>query len=39
MMRLGGNYIHVNASTSSVQKGESLGDTVETLLSYVQLFI
>eukprot|EP01084_Bolivina_argentea_P258219 435228_1 len=34
MMRLGGKCIHVNDSSSSVNKGESLSDTMATLLLY-----
>ncbi|ORX60617.1 carbamoyl-phosphate synth [Hesseltinella vesiculosa] len=34
MYRLGGKVVAVNASTSSVQKGESLADTVRTLGCY-----
>ncbi|KAI8075004.1 hypothetical protein BC940DRAFT_229852 [Gongronella butleri] len=34
MYRLGGSVVAVNASTSSVQKGESLADTVRTLGCY-----
>ncbi len=33
MMRLGGKWIHVDDNSSSVKKGESLSDTVATLLT------
>lgn len=32
--RLGGTCIHVNESTSSAQKGETLGDTVRSMGCY-----
>lgn len=35
IMRLGGNAIHIGATESSVQKGESFNDTIRTLDSYV----
>ncbi|KAJ3216809.1 hypothetical protein HDU67_008895 [Dinochytrium kinnereticum] len=34
MLRLGGSVVKINDSTSSVAKGESLGDTVRTLSCY-----
>ncbi|KAI8855100.1 hypothetical protein BC829DRAFT_426735 [Chytridium lagenaria] len=34
MLRLGGSVVKINESTSSVVKGESLGDTIRTLSSY-----
>ncbi|KAJ3194950.1 hypothetical protein HK101_001464 [Irineochytrium annulatum] len=34
MLRLGGSVVKINESTSSVAKGESLGDTVRTLACY-----
>ncbi len=36
MMRLGGKCLHLDVKSSSVKKGESLSDTVSTLLSYVE---
>lgn len=34
VQRLGGTCIHVNESTSSAQKGETLGDTVRSMGCY-----
>ncbi|CAN0320603.1 unnamed protein product, partial [Discosporangium mesarthrocarpum] len=34
VLRLGGTFMNVGASTSSIKKGESLEDTVACLLSY-----
>ncbi|KAI1287621.1 CAD protein [Halotydeus destructor] len=39
MYRLGGQVIQVNESSSSVQKGESLEDTVMTLASYTDILV
>ncbi|KAI7881664.1 carbamoyl-phosphate synth [Lichtheimia hyalospora FSU 10163] len=39
MMRLGGQVVSVSATTSSVQKGESLADTVRTLGCYGDLIV
>ncbi|KAI9271510.1 hypothetical protein BDA99DRAFT_556747 [Phascolomyces articulosus] len=39
MMRLGGQVVSVSATTSSVQKGESLADTVRTLGCYGDVII
>ncbi|OBZ90061.1 Protein ura1, partial [Choanephora cucurbitarum] len=39
MYRLGGKVVSVTASTSSVQKGESLADTVRTLGCYSDVII
>jgi carbamoyl-phosphate synthase/aspartate carbamoyltransferase len=39
MYRLGGKVVSVNASTSSVQKGESLADTVRTLGCYADCIV
>ncbi|ORZ05810.1 hypothetical protein BCR42DRAFT_456687 [Absidia repens] len=39
MYRLGGKVVAVNASTSSVQKGESLADTVRTLGCYADCIV
>ncbi|GAV05772.1 hypothetical protein RvY_15850-2 [Ramazzottius varieornatus] len=39
MKRLGGSVIVVNTSTSSVQKGESLSDTVKILTSYGDMIV
>ncbi|GAA5810447.1 dihydroorotate dehydrogenase [Mucor flavus] len=39
MYRLGGKVVSVSATTSSVQKGETLGDTVRTLGCYSDLIV
>jgi carbamoyl-phosphate synthase/aspartate carbamoyltransferase len=39
MYRLGGQVVSVSATTSSVQKGESLADTVRTLGCYADLIV
>ncbi|RCI03467.1 hypothetical protein CU098_002366, partial [Rhizopus stolonifer] len=39
MYRLGGQVVPVTASTSSVQKGESLADTIRTLGCYADLIV
>ncbi|RCI03295.1 hypothetical protein CU098_003521, partial [Rhizopus stolonifer] len=39
MNRLGGQVVSVSATTSSVQKGESLADTVRTLGCYADLIV
>ncbi|KAI7906607.1 uncharacterized protein BX663DRAFT_548768 [Cokeromyces recurvatus] len=39
MYRLGGQVVSVSATTSSVQKGESLADTVRTLGCYADVII
>lgn len=39
MQRLGGHTIHVDATSSSVQKGESLEDTVNVLASYSDVLV
>lgn len=39
MLRLGGQVVSVSATTSSVQKGESLADTVRTLGCYGDVII
>jgi carbamoyl-phosphate synthase/aspartate carbamoyltransferase len=39
MYRLGGKVVSVSATTSSVQKGESLADTVRTLGCYADVII
>ncbi|KAL1934666.1 hypothetical protein VTP01DRAFT_6848 [Rhizomucor pusillus] len=39
MMRLGGQVVSVSATTSSVQKGESLADTIRTLGCYGDLIV
>ncbi|XP_043931401.1 CAD protein [Protopterus annectens] len=39
MQRLGGSVIHFSESTSSVQKGESLADSVQTMSSYVDVVV
>jgi carbamoyl-phosphate synthase/aspartate carbamoyltransferase len=39
MARLGGQVVSVSATTSSVQKGESLADTVRTLGCYADLIV
>ncbi|KAG1524332.1 hypothetical protein G6F52_004278 [Rhizopus delemar] len=39
MNRLGGKVVSVSATTSSVQKGESLADTVRTLGCYADLIV
>ncbi|CAO3654517.1 unnamed protein product [Mucor hiemalis] len=39
MYRLGGKVVAVSATTSSVQKGESLADTVRTLGCYADLIV
>ncbi|KAG2214382.1 hypothetical protein INT47_000938 [Mucor saturninus] len=39
MYRLGGQVVSVSATTSSVQKGESLADTVRTLGCYSDLIV
>jgi carbamoyl-phosphate synthase/aspartate carbamoyltransferase len=39
MSRLGGQVVSVSATTSSVQKGESLADTVRTLGCYADLIV
>ncbi|KAG2215504.1 hypothetical protein INT46_006764 [Mucor plumbeus] len=39
MYRLGGQVVSVTATTSSVQKGESLADTVRTLGCYADLIV
>ena len=39
MLRLGGNYININIENSSVQKGETLEDTIKTLSCYSDVII
>ncbi|KAI8903733.1 hypothetical protein EDD86DRAFT_214113 [Gorgonomyces haynaldii] len=39
MVRLGGQVVSINQITSSIAKGESLGDTVRTLASYGDLIV
>lgn len=39
MQRLGGRVVNIATSTSSVQKGESLQDTVRTLASYTDAVV
>ncbi|KAI8983762.1 hypothetical protein BDB01DRAFT_850421 [Pilobolus umbonatus] len=39
MYRLGGEVVNVSATTSSVQKGESLADTVRTLGCYADVIV
>ncbi|RUP46402.1 hypothetical protein BC936DRAFT_146999 [Jimgerdemannia flammicorona] len=39
MLRLGGQVVSVSATTSSVQKGESLADTIRTLGSYGDVIV
>lgn len=39
MQRLGGHVIHVDATSSSVQKGESLEDSVTVLAGYSDLLV
>jgi carbamoyl-phosphate synthase/aspartate carbamoyltransferase len=39
MYRLGGRVVSVDATTSSVQKGETLGDTVRTLGCYADVIV
>jgi carbamoyl-phosphate synthase/aspartate carbamoyltransferase len=39
MLRLGGQVVSVSATTSSVQKGESLADTVRTLGCYGDIIV
>ena len=39
MYRLGGNVLAINASTSSVKKGETLGDTVRSLECYSDVVV
>jgi len=39
MLRLGGSVLHISAETSSATKGESLGDTIRTLESYVDCIV
>ena len=39
MKRCGGEVIHVNVDTSSVQKGETLADTVRTIACYADAIV
>ncbi|KAJ3122425.1 hypothetical protein HK098_002831 [Nowakowskiella sp. JEL0407] len=39
MMRLGGNVVSINQITSSIAKGESIGDTVRTLACYGDVIV
>ncbi|XKL69172.1 hypothetical protein PGB90_006941 [Kerria lacca] len=39
MQRLGGRVVQVNESSSSVQKGESLEDTIEVMSGYVDCIV
>jgi aspartate carbamoyltransferase catalytic subunit len=39
MLRLGGNVITVNETHSSIRKGESLTDTIQTLASYCDCIV
>lgn len=39
MMRSGGSVFHISAETSSVQKGETLEDTIRTLESYADVIV
>lgn len=39
MQRLGGSVIYFSEATSSVQKGESLLDTVQTMCCYVDVVV
>ncbi|GCB80088.1 hypothetical protein scyTo_0016101, partial [Scyliorhinus torazame] len=39
MQRLGGTLIHFSEATSSVQKGESLADSVQTMSCYVDVLV
>ncbi|KAJ3038549.1 hypothetical protein HDV00_000554 [Rhizophlyctis rosea] len=39
MVRLGGSVVSINQITSSIAKGESLGDTVRTLSSYGDVIV
>lgn len=39
MLRLGGQVINVNESTSSVKKGETLQDTIRSLESYADVIV
>uniref|UniRef100_A0A8D0AJM1 Carbamoyl-phosphate synthetase 2, aspartate transcarbamylase, and dihydroorotase n=1 Tax=Sander lucioperca TaxID=283035 RepID=A0A8D0AJM1_SANLU len=39
MQRLGGSVVHFSESTSSVQKGESLADSVQTMSCYADVLV
>jgi len=39
MLRLGGSFISINESDSSVKKGESLEDTIRTIAGYVDCIV
>uniref|UniRef100_H3AU29 Carbamoyl-phosphate synthetase 2, aspartate transcarbamylase, and dihydroorotase n=1 Tax=Latimeria chalumnae TaxID=7897 RepID=H3AU29_LATCH len=39
MQRLGGSVVHFSESTSSVQKGESLADSVQTMTCYADVVV
>ncbi|KAK7580173.1 hypothetical protein V9T40_000802 [Parthenolecanium corni] len=39
MQRLGGGVVHVDESSSSVQKGETLEDTIETMAGYADCVV
>lgn len=39
MERLGGRVVHVDESSSSAQKGETLEDTIETMAGYVDCLV
>ncbi|XP_071393365.1 multifunctional protein CAD isoform X4 [Centroberyx affinis] len=39
MQRLGGSVVHFSESTSSTQKGESLGDSVQTMSCYADVLV
>jgi aspartate carbamoyltransferase len=39
MMRLGGDIVNIQGSTSSITKGESLNDTIMTVASYTDIVV
>jgi len=39
MLRMGGSYLNLNATTSSAKKGESLSDTIKVMSEYADVLV